>query len=389
MIFVGIDIACDKHNCCIIDRQENILSEFEFSNSKSGFEFLLSEIHNFSDDEYVNIGLEATGIYGDNLVAFLHKNNLQTITINPLVVKKFLAASSLRKTKTDKSDARFLAHLVIQEFSEPDTPISYHISELKSLTRFRNQAVIDCSRFKIRAKRLITMLFPEFKSVFSDSFSSSAIALLKKYPSAKHIADAQISSITNIICKASRGRHGREKAIYIKKIAKQSIGQFSDAEVAELKFCLSQIETFIDYIKSIEKQIKKIMDEIDSPITSVVGIGYVLGATILAEIGDIHRFSSANKLQAFAGLDPSIYQSGKFNPVTGSMVKHGSPYLRNAFILASRIIVRYDLTFSDYFNKKISEGKHYNVAISHVAKKLIRVIFSLLSSNSLFSKNFA
>lgn len=389
MIFVGIDVACDKHNCCIINRQEKVLSEFEFANSICGFDFLLSEIRKYSDDDKINIGLEATGIYGDNLVAFLHKNNLETITINPLVVKKFLSASSLRKTKTDKSDARFLAHLVIQEFSEPDTPISYHISELKSLTRFRNQAVIDRSRFKIRAKRLITMLFPEFKTLFTNCFSASAIAVLKKYPSAQHLAKARISTLNNILYEASRGRYNYDTAIHIKNIATHSVGQFSAAKVSDLIFCISQIEIFNDYIKSIESQIKEIMDKIDSPITSFVGIGYVLGATILAEIGDISRFSSSNKLQAFAGLEPSIYQSGKFTPSSGSMVKHGSPYLRNALILASRIIVRFDDTFSNYFNKKINEGKHYNVAISHVAKKLVRIIFHLLSKNIDFHKNFA
>ena len=383
MIYVGIDIACDKHNCCIIDERKNILSEFAIANSRDGFDLLLSEISRFDDEK--SIGLEATGIYGGNLVHYLHQHNLSTVTINPLSAKRLLNAKSLRKTKTDKTDAFGIAKLLIQEFQNPDTPISYHTSELKSLTRLRFNMVNDRSRQKIRAKRLITMLFPEFKTLFHDTFCSTAIAVLKHYPSAKDLSRCRINTLTNILYSASRGRYDSSKALQIKELAGHSIGTYSHANVMALLCCLDLIAFYDNQIKAIEKEIADIMKNINSTITTVPGIGTVLGAVILSEIGNIERFSNANKLLAFAGLDPSIYQSGKFKASAGTMVKHGSPYLRNAVIQAARQIARYNDTFSVFLSKKLSEGKHYNVAVSHVAKKLVRVIFHLLSFNQSFS----
>lgn len=383
MIYVGIDVASDKHSCCIIDCNKKILNEFDISNSFSGFEFLLAEIKRFDDN--ANIGLEATGIYGNNLVNFLHDHNLKTFTINPLSAKRLLNAATLRKTKTDKADARGIAYLLIQEHFNPDTPVSYHISELKSLTRFRNQLVVDRSKQKIRAKRSISLLFPEFKSFFNNCFCSTALAVLDKYPSAKDLASCRINTLTNILYSASRGRYDSSKAIQMRDVAKQSIGTYSTADVLNLKCCLQLITFYDNQIKEVEKRINELMLEISSPITSFPGIGNVIGATILAEIGDINRFDNPNKLQAFAGLDPSLYQSGKFKGTTGSMVKHGSPYLRNAIIQASKLIARYNDTFATFLAKKLAEGKHYNVAISHLAKKLTRVLFHTLSNNIPFS----
>ena len=382
MIYVGIDVASDKHNVCIIDTKETVLSEFAIANSRSGFELLLAAINSF---DKVSIGLEATGIYGDNLVSFLHAHSFNTITINPLSAKRLLNAKSLRKTKTDKMDAFGIAGLLIQEFQNPDTPVSYHISELKSLTRLRYQLVTDRSKQKVRAKRLITLLFPEFKGFFFNTFCATAIAVLSRYPSASDLSKCRINTLTDILYSASRGRYGQEKAEQMKAVAKSSIGTYSKANIIALKSCLNLIDFYNQQIKEVEKEIKTLIDETDTPITSVPGISTTLGAVILSEIGDINRFSNANKLLAFAGLDPSVYQSGKFKPTTGSMVKHGSPYLRNAIVQAAKQVSRFNDTFAAFLAKKISEGKHYNVAISHVAKKLIRVIFHLLVNNQSFS----
>jgi len=290
MFFVGIDVASQKHDCCVLDAQGKVCAEFQIRNNRDGFDYLLEILSQLDSAENIKIGLEATGIYSTNLLAFLRRNGFEATTFNPLHIKKRLSATTLRKTKTDKSDAKFIADTVMHETSQPDTPVSYHISELKSLTRFRFQLVQDCSRAKIQAKAALHTLFPEFSSAFSDVFGASAKAILSKYPSAADVANCRISSLEKVLSSASRGRFGRAKAEELKQLAKQSIGVFSAAKALALQSYLQQIQLFEAQVAEVDRQIKAIMDEIDSPILSVPGIGYTLGATILAEIGDVHRF---------------------------------------------------------------------------------------------------
>lgn len=383
-LFIGIDVSSEKHNCCIINEKLEPLSQFEFSNDREGFNILLNSLRGFGLSVKCNIGFEATGVYGENLSSFLRRNGYQAITLNPLSVKKQLSATTLRKTKTDKSDARFIATMLAQGNIKPDTPVLYHHSELKSLSRRRFSLVKKRSGCKNTATALITKLFPEFLKVFTDTFGASATAVLSRYPSAKTLSVCRPSSLSKLLEKASRGRFGIDKARDLISLAKASVGTYSFADELSLQLTLEEIEFYDNQINRLEDAMENILDEIDSPVLSIPGIGTVLGAMIVSEIGNIERFSNPNKLLAFAGLEPSIYQSGKFTPSSGSMVKRGSPYLRWALMQAARLVPFYSLTFSDYLSKKQSEGKHFNVASSHVAKKLVRVIFSLSKSNSAF-----
>lgn len=386
-LYIGIDIASQKHNCCILDGQEHVLLEFSFSNDQTGFDTLLHYLQYPSIPQGAkrHIGLEATGVYGENLTAFLRRNGFEVTTFNPLSVKKQLTATTLRKTKTDKSDAKFLAVMLARGNYKPDAPVLYHISELKSLSRRRFLLVKKRSGAKNVAKALLTKLFPEFLSVFTDTFGASAMAVLSSYPSAKAVAACRPSSLAKILKQASRGRFGIEKAEEIIGLAKKSVGVYSRADELSLSMTLEEIEFYTRQVSRLEDEIHLIFEEHPSPILSIPGIGEVIGAMILSEIGNIERFSNPNKLLAYAGLEPSVYQSGKFSPDSGSMVKRGSPYLRWALMWASRLVPRFSTTFGAYLDKKIAEGKHYYVATSHVAKKLVRVIFSLLKNDSVFA----
>ena len=385
-IYFGIDVASEKHNCCIIDAKEHVLTEFSFSNNQIGFSQLLHYLNHPSIPNGVkrHIGLEATGVYGENLTEFLRRNGFEVTTFNPLTVKKQLTATTLRKTKTDKSDAKFLAVMLARGNYEPDVPTLYHISELKSLSRRRFLLVKKRSGAKNVAKALITKLFPEYSKIFTDTFGVSSMAILMKYPSARDISACRPSSLAKILETSSRGRFGLDKAKALIELAKNSVGKYSSADALSLIMTLEEIEFFSRQIERVEKEIHLIFKENPSPILSIPGIGEVIGAMIVSEIGNIKRFSNPNKLLAFAGLEPSVYQSGKFTPDSGSMVKRGSPYLRWALMWAARLVPRYSTTFGDYLDKKSTEGKHFNVATSHVAKKLVRVIFSLEKNNSVF-----
>lgn len=389
MIYVGIDVASEKHDCCILNDKGKRVALFSFPNSKEGFEMLLSVCLENAPIGQTKIGLESTGIYGDNLTAFLRRKGYETCTFNPLLIKKSIQATTLRKTKTDKSDAYFLASYLARELPQPDPQASYHIFELKSLTRARFYTVRECSKAKTRLKGILISVFPEFHTVFSDVFGAAAMAILRKYPSAEKLAAARKSTVSKILSDASRHRLGDEKAEMLIAIAKNSIGCHSATKALELQYCLDQIEMNTAYIRRYESSIREIMRELNSPITSIPGIGFVLGAMILAELGDITRFAKPEKILAFAGLDPSVYQSGKYTPASGTMVKRGSPYLRWALSMASRSIINYDSSFASYYQKKAAEGKHYNVACSHVAKKLVRIIFALLKKNTPYSRYYS
>ena len=296
-----------------------------------------------------------------------------------------MQATTLRKTKTDKSDASFLASYLARELPDPDPQISYHISELKSLTRARFSVVGACSKAKTQLKALLVQVFPEFHTAFSDVFGVAAIAILRKYPTAKKLSAAKKTAVAKILSEASRHRLGEEKAAMLIDLAKNSVGCHSETKALEMQYYLDQIEWNTAYIRRYEAAIREIMNEIDSPITTIPGIGLVLGAMILAELGDVTRFATPEKVLAFAGLDPSIYQSGKYTPASGTMVKRGSPQLRWALLMAARSTIVHNPNIAIYYQKKLSEGKHYNVICSHIAKKLVRILYSLLKKNTPYS----
>lgn len=389
MFFVGIDVSSAKHDCCILDGSRKMIRSFSILNNREGFSTLSATLTELATPENIKIGLEATGIYGDNLARFLRCKGFNVCTINPLLCKKHQSATTLRKTKNDRSDAKNIALIVASEDIQPDQPLSYHIVELKSLSRARFLTVKDRSSLKNKVKRLVTVLFPELLDVFTDLFGASGMALMTHYPSAKALAACNLNTLTELLKTASRGRFGREKAEALRELAKKSIGTFSDSAVFQLRLLLKRIELLNTQVEMYDDEIRRLMDQLDSPILSVPGIGYTLGAMILSEIGDIKRFSSPAKLLAFAGLEPSVYQSGKFNPSSGKMVKRGSPFLRWALLQAATYIPVSSTTFAAYYTKKRSEGKSSSVAHSHVAKKLVRVIFSLLSRNVSFVDAFA
>lgn len=385
MIYVGIDIASEKHDCCILGEHNKKLESFSFSNTRDGFISLLAACKKYAEPEQTKIGLESTGIYGDNLRDFLRRNGYEIRTFNPLLIKKSIQATTLRKTKTDKSDASFLASYLARELPDPDPQISYHISELKSLTRARFSVVGACSKAKTQLKALLVQVFPEFHTAFSDVFGVAAIAILRKYPTAKKLSAARKTAVAKILSEASRHRLGEEKAAMLIDLAKNSVGCHSETKALEMQYYLDQIELNTAYIRRYEAAIREIMNEIDSPITTIPGIGLVLGAMILAELGDVTRFAAPEKVLAFAGLDPSIYQSGKYTPASGTMVKRGSPQLRWALLMAARSTIVHNPNIAIYYQKKLSEGKHYNVICSHIAKKLVRILYSLLKKNTPYS----
>ena len=215
---------------------------------------------------------------------------------------------------------------------------------------------------------------------------ASVYALLSEFPSAKHVATAHLTRLTNLLSESSKGRYGKDTAITFRDSARASIGSNMPAKSLELKHTIKLIQDLDSEIDEIENEIKIIMDEINSPILSIPGINYRMGAMIIAEIGDFNRFDSPDKILAYAGFSPSTYQSGQLDGAYAHMEKRGSRYLRYALYNATKYVCHWDPTFAAYLAKKRAEGKHYNVAISHAVKKLVRVIYHLEKTKQQYIK---
>ena len=389
MIYVGIDVAKDKHDCFITDSDGEILFPvFTIQNNRDGFDDLFAKILSISSDfSNIKVGLEATGHYSYNLLGYLIDKGLPTYVINPLHTNLYRKSLSLRKTKTDKVDARTIAMMLMSDVNlKSYSDISYHNEELKSLTRYRFDKVQERARLKQSVSRLVTILFPELEKLVPTLHIASVYALLSELPSTGKIASCHLTHLTKLLENASKGRYSKEKAIEIREAARVSIGSNMPAKSLELKHTLHLISELDSEISEIESEIKQIMDQISSPILTIPGIGYRMGAMILAEIGDFSRFDSPDKILAYAGASPSTYQSGQLESSYSHMEKRGSRYLRFALINAAKYVCHWDETFGAYLQKKISEGKHYNVAITHATKKLVRLIYAMEKSGKPYIK---
>ena len=384
MIFIGIDAAKDKHDCFVVDSNGEVLFDvFTISNTLDGFNDLLSKIKSVTSDlNKTKVGLEATGHYSYNLLGFLLDNGLPTYVLNPLHTNLYRKSLSLRKTKTDKVDARTIASMLMSCVDlKPYTRALYHNEELKSLTRYRFDKVSERAKLKTSVSRLITILFPELEKLVSVVHCVSVYALLSEFPSAKHIANANLTRLTNLLSNASRGKYRRDTAIRFREAARNSIGSVMPAKSLELKHTIKLIGELDDEISEIEAEIKQIVDSLGTTILTIPGIGYATAASILAEIGDFSNFETPDKILAFAGMSPSTYQSGQLTNCYAHMEKRGSKYLRFALYNATKYVCKWDSNFAAYLAKKRLEGKHYNVAISHATKKLVRLIFALEKSH--------
>ncbi len=380
MIYVGIDVAKDKHDCCILGSDGEILfSPFTIQNSLTGFDELYEKIGSLTSDlTQIKVGLEATGHYHLNLLRSLLDNGLASFVINPLHTNLFRKGQSLRKTKTDKVDASSIAMMLLTDRTlKPYSGTSYHNEELKSLIRYRFDKVQERARLKSSVSRLVSILFPELEKLVPTLHMVSVYTLLSEYPGATFIAKVHLTRLKHLLHDASRGRYDRDMAITIRDAARSSIGTTTPAKALELKHTIRLIEILTQDIDDIKAAINKLMDKLVSPITTIPGITNRMGAMILAEVGDFSRFDNPDQIMAYAGLSPTTYQSGQLTSSYAHMEKRGSRYLCYALFNATQYVCIWDPTFKAYLAKKRSEGKHYYIAISHACKKLVRVIYKM------------
>ena len=375
--YIGIDISKYKHDFCIISNTgEVIVENSSFENNKKGFQYFLDQLKPYNKSN-VQIAFEATGHYSLNLECFLTNQGFSYMKINPLVVHQFLKARSLRRTKTDKADSLTIASYLMSVPYKPNSNLLYNIYTLKSLCRSREQLIKERSKFEVLLTNELDKSFPELKTFFNNMISTTLLYILEKYKNTTHIS---LMKDYESLRKVSHGKFTYARFAKLKELAKDSIGHHNDNSDLLISTYVSTINHFNEKIDPIDKQISTIIKELNPRMLSIPGLGEISAATILSEYGDIKNFSYPNKMLAFAGLEPSIIQSGTLEN-NGKMVKHGSGHLRYAIMNIAMSILKYSPTFYDYYQKKRSEGKCHRVALSHVCKKLIRVIYCLEKNN--------
>lgn len=383
MVYIGIDIAKFKHFASVVSSDGKVIVKpFPFENSRQGFMKLVEEIENFQD---CLIGLESTGHYAENLIYFLYERGYQIGVINPIQTDA-LRDSNIRKTKTDKIDTKLIVEcLMLKKYSLVNSQ-DINIIKLRRLSRFKLETIQQQTRIKTQLTACLDIVFPELANFFKGNLHLKvSYALLEKYSSAKAIAHCRIDGLTNLLYDNSKGHYNQEKAIQLKELAKQSIGLNNPAIELQIQCLIKQLRLYQKQIKDIDLAIMTLMELLNSPILTIPGVGYTLGAMIISEIGDIKRFSNPSKLLAFAGLDPVVKQSGNFQADQMKISKRGSTYLRYAIYRVTFLIIYNNETFHNYYISKRTQGKTHRVALGHVCNKLVRVIFKILTDETPFN----
>lgn len=375
--YIGIDISKYKHDFCIISNADEIIVEnLSFENNKKGFQNFLDSLKPY-DKNQIQIAFEATGHYSLNLEHFLIDNGFSFMKVNPLLIKNFLSSKNLRRTKTDKADAVSIASYLESVTYKPNSHVLYHIDSLKSLCRAREKLIKEKSKMIVLLTNELDRSFPEMKPFFNNRISSTMLYILEKYKNTEHIA---LMKDYDSLRKLSKGKFTYAKFANLKELARTTVGFHNECSDLLISSYIKVIKSLDEHIESFESKISTIIKELNPSILTIPGIGELSAASIIAEYGEISNFSSPAKMLAFAGLEPSINESGTLES-NGKMVKHGSGHLRYVLMNSSLTLLKFNPTFYDFYFKKRSEGKSHRVALSHVCKKFVRLIYTLESKH--------
>ena len=384
MFIVGIDIAKRTHVAAILSSEgRTICKPFSVQNSCTGYNHLLERMNHLSNhkSEFV-IAMESTAHYWMALYTRLRREGYQVVLLNPLQTHA-MRELLIREAKTDAIDALLIAEIIrFGRYSASSVPQD-NLLALRELCRNRFYLMDVASDLKRKIVALLDQIFPEYETFFDSIWGKTSLAILKKYQTPEKLSHAQLRHITAVLQTASNGRFGEWKAQQLRDAAKESFGvpDCQGAYSTLLSMYLRQMQSLLDEAAALEDVIRELFLQFNNKLTTISGIGPVLGAVILSEIRDISAFSSADKLAAYAGVDPRVKQSGEMKFGEVHMSKRGSPYLRRAIWRASVVAVQHDPMFRAYYEKKAAEGMRYMKIIGHVTKKMTAVIYAVMRDN--------
>ena len=387
-LYVGIDVSKDFSSAQGVDSRGGKIFYLSFQMDSKGFSELLSSITSCCKDlSKVIIAMESTGCYHLNLYAFLVSRGIKTVVINPLLISNFTKLS-LRKTKTDKKDALSIAQfLLAHKESLCNLSSCQDLQDLKDLARERESITVLLSGIKNDIKRLLQGTFPELE-LLCNPFTETMLRFLIKFPSARLIQAASSKTIAKSLLHSDKRKR---VSIHPEEIISAARGSVASASAAKEMILPEKISTLLYLIEQQNKMTEMLVKLCESTvvedlkiITSINGIGDKTGATFLAEIGNIKNFKSAKSIIAYAGIDPSIHQSGKFEG-RSTISKRGNRHLRRVLFMMAKHVSREDTFFKTYYQKRKGEGLCFKKAVLATAHKLVRVLFAMLSTRSYFS----
>lgn len=385
MLFVGIDIGKNNHVASMLDENGKVVFKaFSFPNTTDGGNALLSKLFTYSSNPSdFEIGMEATGHYWLSVYSFLFENGFLLHVINPIQTDGWRRGTEIRKRKNDIIDSVLIADLIRYGQFVETRLADEDLFSLRTLTRFRTYLVESISDLKRKVVCVLDQVFPEYQSIFSNIFGKTSKEILLQFSSPIDFENISSETLAELLAQLSRQKIGAAKAEQLKAAASSSFGiTFAkNSFTFQLKALIEQIAFIENQVKETETEISHIMEKLDSPITTITGIGNITGAAIISEIGDISKFDSPRKLVAFAGIDASVTQSGEFAATHNVMSKRGSPYLRKAIFQAALIASFKDPVLSVYYQKKRSEGKHHLTCVGAVARKMCNIIYAVLKNN--------
>ena len=380
MYIVGIDIGKNHHEASIVSPEgKQIGRSLRFATTHKGADSLMSFIFKNIGNSPCVFGMEATGHYWYPIYSFLKAKGYTIYVINP-IQSDSLRKMYIRQTKNDSIDSFLIAEVIRFGQFTTTSMADENILAMWQLCRYRDSVISSRTEIKLRISTIMEQIFPEYEKQFSSLWLSTSMGILEKYLTPENIENAPIDELFEIIKDKSHNRLTRAKAISIKEAAADTFGIkiAQDAFSFQLKQLIDRMNFLDKQIEALDCQILEYYEKFDCYLHTIPGIGIIGAATILAEIGDISRFKNSSSLIAFAGIDPTVRQSGEFNSTHNHMSKRGSPYLRHAIFLAATTCSFHNSPLNAYYKKKRDQGKHHLTATGAVARKLTTVIYAVL-----------
>ena len=389
MILVGIDIGKTKHTFSIIDKGtgEILLNPSVFDNNQNGFLLLIKQLKSYNKADIL-IGMEDTGHYHFALLKYLLDSRYTVALINPTttdLTRKIQGGIS----KNDPLDSLTICDVISSNQRKKPYRVTkvnrFELYEQKQLTRHHHNLKEELNIYKNRIQKCIDIVFPEFNSLFRSKYGVVYMNILKTFSSADAIANADIRNIRKCFEFKGQGKRISLSAEQLRSVAKSSIGIPSVAEEIQIRHLVSQIELLEEQLSEIDKRIEEFSAKSNSTILSIPGISHFSGTSILAELGDICNYQKSSQIIKFAGVAPYHYESSQYMAQHTVITKKGSKYLRKTLYQIILPVINNNEVFRTYYNKKLSEGKGHRCAQGHCIRKLLRVIYHLLSTEQQFN----
>ena len=380
MYIVGIDIGKNHHEASIVSPEGKQLGRsLRFATTHKGADSLMSFIFKNIGNSPCVFGMEATGHYWYPIYSFLKAKGYTIYVINP-IQSDSLRKMYIRQTKNDSIDSFLIAEVIRFGQFTTTSMADENILAMRQLCRYRDSVISSRTEIKLRISTIMEQIFPEYEKQFSSLWLSTSMGILEKYLTPENIENAPIDELFEIIKDKSHNKLTMKKAISIREAAADTFGIkiAQDAFSFQLKQLIDRMNFLDKQIEALDCQILEYYEKFDCYLHTIPGIGMIAAATILAEIGDINRFKSSSALVAFAGIDPTVRQSGEFSSTHNHMSKRGSPYLRHTIFLAATTCSFHNSPLNAYYKKKREQGKHHLTATGAVARKLTTVIYAVL-----------